>query len=82
MTTQTPTYDQAKAARTGRVIGGGIIATVGAVIALGAGGVLALGGSDGGSVAAVVKAVRSGSISKPALRSSVRRTLELRASLR
>ena len=47
MTTQTPTYDPAKAKRTGRVIGGGLLATVGAVVALGAGGVLALGGSDG-----------------------------------
>jgi hypothetical protein len=47
MTTQTPTYDQASAARTGRVIGGGLLATVGAVVALGAGGILALGGSDG-----------------------------------
>src|SRR3954463_13013806 len=47
MTTQTPTYDPAKAKRTGRIIGGGLPATVGAVIALGAGGILALGGSDG-----------------------------------
>jgi hypothetical protein len=47
MTTQTPTYDPAKAKRTGRIIGGGLLATVGAVIALGAGGILALGGSDG-----------------------------------
>jgi hypothetical protein len=46
MTTQTPTYDQASSARTGRVIGGGILATIGAVIALGAGGILALGGTD------------------------------------
>jgi beta-N-acetylhexosaminidase len=43
---------------------------------------LLYGGTDGSSITAVVKAVRSGSISKPALRSSVRRTLELRASLR
>src|SRR3954471_22476637 len=47
MTTQTPAYDPARASRTGRVIGGGILATIGAVVALGAGGVLALGGSDG-----------------------------------
>jgi hypothetical protein len=47
LTTQTPSYDSAGAARTGRIIGGGILATVGAVVALGAGGVLALGGSDG-----------------------------------
>jgi hypothetical protein len=47
MTTQTPTYDPAKAKRTGRIIGGGILATGGAVIALGAGGILAFGGSDG-----------------------------------
>src|SRR4051794_23993347 len=47
MTTPTPTYDPAKAARTGRVIGGGILATTGAVVALGAGAILALGGSDG-----------------------------------
>jgi beta-N-acetylhexosaminidase len=39
-------------------------------------------GSGSGTTDALVKAVRSGSISKPALRSSVRRTLELRASLR
>src|SRR5918996_445570 len=37
--TPTPTYDSAHSARTGRLIGGGILATVGAV--------LALGGSDG-----------------------------------
>jgi len=47
MTTQTPTYDPATAKRTGRIIGGGILATVGAVVALGSGGILALGGSDG-----------------------------------
>src|SRR3954471_3670811 len=47
MTTQTPAYDPARASRTGRVIGGGILATIGAVVALGAGAVLALGGSDG-----------------------------------
>src|SRR3954447_3129195 len=47
MTTQTPTYDPAKAKRTGRIIGGGLLATVGAVVALGGGGILALGGSDG-----------------------------------
>src|SRR5689334_9275875 len=45
--TTTPTYDPAKSARTGRMIGGGILATVGAVVALGGGAVLALGGSDG-----------------------------------
>jgi beta-N-acetylhexosaminidase len=39
-------------------------------------------GSGAGSVDAVAKAVRNGSVSKPALRSSVRRTLELRDSLR
>jgi hypothetical protein len=33
--------------RTGAMIGGGLIATVGAVLALGGGGVLAVGGSDG-----------------------------------
>src|SRR4051795_5770002 len=47
MTTQTPTYDPARASRTGRVIGGGILATIGAVVALGAGAILAFGGSDG-----------------------------------
>src|SRR5438552_2242150 len=47
MTTQPPTYDPQKAARTGRVIGGAVIATVGAVVALGGGGILAIGGSDG-----------------------------------
>src|SRR3954470_4649239 len=47
MTTQTPAYDPARASRTGRVIGGGILATIGAVVALGAGAILALGGSDG-----------------------------------
>ena len=39
-------------------------------------------GSGGGSTDALVKAVRSGSISRAALRSSARRTLALRASLR
>ena len=39
-------------------------------------------GSGSGATDALVKAVRAGSLSKPALRSSVRRTLELRASLR
>src|SRR5581483_10978079 len=54
-----------------------------AVLATKAGVDLLLYGSSGGSaVGSVVKAVRSGSISKAALRSSVRRTLELRASLR
>lgn len=47
MTTETHTYDPATASRTGRIIGGSILATAGAVLALGAGGVLALGGSDG-----------------------------------
>src|SRR3954451_714140 len=47
MTTQTPAYDPARASRTGRVIGGGILATIGAVVALGAGAILAFGGSDG-----------------------------------
>jgi hypothetical protein len=42
-----PNYDSTDAARTGRLIGGGVLATVGAVLALGGGGVLALGGSDG-----------------------------------
>src|SRR4051812_20892074 len=46
-TTPTQTYDSASASRTGRMIGGGVLATVGAVLALGGGGVLALGGSDG-----------------------------------
>src|SRR3954449_10406936 len=45
--TPTPAYDSANAARTGRLIGGGVLATVGAVLALGGGGILALGGSDG-----------------------------------
>jgi hypothetical protein len=45
--TPTPHYDSASASRTGRMIGGGVLATVGAVLALGGGGVLALGGSDG-----------------------------------
>src|SRR4051794_12159139 len=46
-TTQTPTYDPDQASRTGRAIGGGVLATVGAMIAFGGGSVLALGGSDG-----------------------------------
>ena len=46
-TTETPTYDGQKARRTGRAIGGGILATAGAVLALGGGGVLAIAGSDG-----------------------------------
>src|SRR3954447_14631171 len=45
--TTTPNYDSASASRTGRLIGGGVLATVGAVLALGGGGILALGGSDG-----------------------------------
>ena len=47
MTTQPPTYDSAKAARTGRVIGGSVLAVTGAVIALAGGAVLALGGTNG-----------------------------------
>ena len=47
MTSQPPTYDPARAARTGRVIGGSVLAVIGAVIALGGGGVLALGGTNG-----------------------------------
>ncbi len=35
------------AGRTGAMIGGGILATAGAVLALGGGGILAIGGSDG-----------------------------------
>jgi hypothetical protein len=46
-TNPTQTYDSASASRTGRMIGGGVLATVGAVLALGGGGVLAIGGSDG-----------------------------------
>jgi hypothetical protein len=45
--TQPPNYNPGDAARTGRLIGGGVLATVGAVLALGGGAVLALGGSDG-----------------------------------
>src|SRR3954469_22786355 len=45
--TQPPNYNSGDAARTGRLIGGGVLATVGAVLALGGGGILALGGSDG-----------------------------------
>src|SRR3954463_13256066 len=45
--TQPPNYSSGNAARTGRLIGGGVLATVGAVVALGGGGILALGGSDG-----------------------------------
>jgi hypothetical protein len=47
MNPQTPTYDSAKAARTGRVIGGSVLAVAGAVVALGGGGILALGGTGG-----------------------------------
>src|ERR671929_1023788 len=47
MTPQTPTYDSAKCARTGRVIGGSVLAVAGAVLALGGGGILALGGTNG-----------------------------------
>src|SRR3954452_18294920 len=46
-TNPTQTYDSAGASRTGRMIGGGVLAAVAAVLALGGGGVLALGGSDG-----------------------------------
>jgi hypothetical protein len=42
-----PNYDSTDAARTGRLIGGGALATVGAVVALGGGAVLALGGTNG-----------------------------------
>src|SRR3954454_15249538 len=45
--TQPPNHNPGDAARTGRLIGGGVLATVGAVLALGGGGMLALGGSDG-----------------------------------
>jgi hypothetical protein len=38
---------QNNAARTGMAIGGGVLATVGAVFALGGGGILAIGGTDG-----------------------------------
>ena len=47
MTPQPTTYDSARAARTGRVIGGSVLAVVGAVVALGGGGILALGGTNG-----------------------------------
>jgi hypothetical protein len=47
MTPQTPTYDSAKSARTGRVVGGSVLAVIGAVVALGGGAILALGGSNG-----------------------------------
>jgi hypothetical protein len=68
MNSQTPTYDQANAARTGRVIGGGILATIGAVIALGAGGILALGGTDGtfGSGHRDISTKTSALVSEPA----------------
>jgi beta-N-acetylhexosaminidase len=52
------------------------------VLATKAGVDLLLFTDDGGSVGALVKATRSGQLSKPALRASTRRTLELRASLR
>ena len=45
--TFTPTHDPKSSARTGLAIGGGVLATVGAVLALGGGGILAIGGSDG-----------------------------------
>jgi hypothetical protein len=41
------TTHQTSPAKTGALIGGGILATVGSVLALGGGGILALGGSDG-----------------------------------
>jgi hypothetical protein len=54
MTTETLNYPppnsapvSSSAGRTGAVIGGGILATVGSVLALGGGGILAIGGSDG-----------------------------------
>ena len=43
---ETPTYDGEKARRTGRAIGGGILATIGVAIALGGGALLAVGGGD------------------------------------
>ena len=43
---ETPTYDGEKARRTGRAIGGGILATIGVAIALGGGAILAVGGGD------------------------------------
>jgi hypothetical protein len=43
----TPAPADRSAARTGMVIGGSILATVGSVLALGGGGILAVGGSDG-----------------------------------
>jgi len=54
----------------------GVLATRGGVD------LLLYGDSGGSAVGSVVKAVRSGSVKKAALRSSVRRTLELRAALR
>jgi hypothetical protein len=42
-----PAYDPKKAGRTGLLIGGGVLATFGTVLALGGGGILAIGGSDG-----------------------------------
>jgi hypothetical protein len=47
MTTTQPQPAPRSAGRTGLMIGGGILASVGAVLALGGGGILALGGSDG-----------------------------------
>ncbi|MEA2442284.1 MAG: hypothetical protein QOH76_3708 [Thermoleophilaceae bacterium] len=47
MTTTQNQSDQGNAGRTGLAIGGGILASVGAVLALGGGGILAIGGSDG-----------------------------------
>jgi hypothetical protein len=44
--TQTPTAP-GNAARTGLMIGGGVLATFGTVLSLGGGGILAVGGSDG-----------------------------------
>jgi hypothetical protein len=45
--TQPPAYDSKKAGRTGLAIGGGILATIGAVVAVTGAGVLAIGGADG-----------------------------------
>jgi hypothetical protein len=46
-TTETPSAPRQSAGRTGLTIGGGILATVGSVIALGGVGILAVAGSDG-----------------------------------
>ena len=44
---EAPTYDPKQASRTGLAIGGGILATIGAIVAVTGGGVLAVGGADG-----------------------------------